>query len=407
MKNPSSDILPTKDALSGGAYMFLGRGLAFLASLAVVTVMGASVPRDVAGSYTFIMATLTILSIATLPGMNQALSRAIAQGFEGSVHPMIRLRLRWGLVGSAGALAIATYCFIQGNMPLGWVFLVAAPFIPLTDTFSNATFAYWQGRKRFTASGLMTFSYYALLAALSIPVFLLTDNLLVIVLSILAAQTIAGLAVFLGIVAKTGNEPEGSSIKLGFHLTAMQALQIVAGNADRVIVWSLLGPAMTAVYTFASLPIIKAWQLVPIGVVSLPHLSGHALTSEVKDAVIRKTFLLLLISVPVTVLVILLAPTAYRIVFPLYPDSIRYFQLLAIPLAFSPVLLLKSALTAFGKTRTLYMTEIASPIVKVLFMVIGGILSGLSGIAIGIIAASIIDFGLASVLFSKVQASDT
>jgi O-antigen/teichoic acid export membrane protein len=399
MKNQHTDILPTKDAFSGGAYMIAGRGLAFLASLAVVTVMGTAIPRHIAGSYTFVMATLTILSIATLPGMNSALSRATAQGFEGSVRVMMRLRLLWGLIGSAGSIAIAGYYFIQGNTLLGYTFLVAAPFIPLTDTFSSITFAYWQGKKRFSNSALMTFSYYLTLAALSIPIFLLTDNLLIIVLGILTSQALAGFLVFQSVAKKIGDKPEPSSVTLGFHLTAMQALQIFAGNIDRVIVWLLLGPAMTAVYTFASLPIIKAWQLVPIGVVTIPHLSTHVFTRNVQRTIMKKTLRLLAITIPVTALVITIAPTVYHIVFPLYPDSVRYFQLLAVPLALSPVLLLKSSLTAFKKTRVLYVIEFASPTVKIVFMIIGGILSGLSGIAIGIIAASIIDFALAFGLF--------
>lgn len=400
------DILPSKEAFSAGAYMIAGRGLAFLASLAVVTVMGTSIPREIAGSYTFVMATLTILSIATLPGMNGALSRAVAQGYEGSIRTIIRLRIRWGLVGSAGSLAIAAYYFLHGNMTLGFVFLVATPFIPLTDTFSSLTFAYWQGKKRFVNSALATTTYYCMLAALSVPIFLLTDNLLLIVLGILSSQAMAGFLVYQSVARRTGTIPASPSVKLGFHLTAMQAMHIFAGNIDRVIVWSLLGPAMTAVYTFASLPIMKAWQLVPIGIVSLPHLSTHTFTRQVKRTVIKKTFMLFAFTIPATIIGIILAPAIYRIFFPLYPDSVRYFQLLAVPLVFSPVLLLKSALTAFHKTRTLYVTEIANPILKITLMVVGGIAFGLEGIAYAAIISTCSDFIITCILFARSRTNE-
>lgn len=403
INQPNTDILPANKALHGSLYITIGRALAFLASFAVVMVMGRYVPRDIAGSYNIIIATLAIISITTLPGMTTAVSRAVARGHNNTAATIMKRRLLWGLIGSGIVSVVGIILLALGNRMLGLGFLIAAPFVPLTDTFSNTAFGFWNGKKRFDMTALTTILYYFGIAACSIPIMVLSNNLVVIILVVMLAQTGMGLIAHRTIMKKIDGTNDPDSVQLGMHLTVMQITSITAVNIDRIITGILFGPAATAVYTFASTPIMKAWQLVPIGVVSLPHLSVHTLTKNIRKIILRKTRNLFFISIPGTIALILLAPFIYKLFFPLYPDSIIYFQLLAIQLIFAPMAMLRSALTAFNKTRALYIIEITNPIIKIILLVVGGIAFGLPGVAYASVVAAAIDTITTTIIFCKIK----
>ncbi len=392
----------TKKAFFDSAYIISGKAVSFMASFAVITVLSRALPRETAGSYNYIIATLAIVSITTLPGMNNALTRAIAKGNHGSLPHMLRKRLTWGILGSVIALIIGVISWAQGNTAVGIAFLVAAPFVPLTDTFSTFALNYWQGKKRFDKSALMGALYYVLLALLSLPVIIFSHNLIIIVLGVMIAQTASGLLIYRSIKKESG-ERDHASEKLGIHLTFIQALHTIAAQADKIIIWHLFGASFTAIYTFASTPVSKANQMIPIGIISLPHLSQQEFTPPLKRQMLKKTFALFLVSFPLTLAVILLAPFLYKIFFPSYPESIRYFQFLMMPVALAPMAILKSSFTAFNKTRELYLSETSGTIIRILLMLIFALFFGLFGIVIGILISAVIDLCITLLLFTRAK----
>ncbi len=399
------DAMPLKESTHNALYITIGRFGALLASLAVVTTMAARVPREVVGSYNYLIATLSILSLSTLPGMNNALVRAVAQGNDGSVWPMLRARLRWGMLGTLAASVIGAWFLLSGNSSLGWAFVVSAPFVPLTDTFSVFAMNYWQGKKRFGVSASVTVIYFVGLALGSIPILLLSNNLIVIVAGVLGVQTIVGILVFLTVRRQAVGPESDSSLSLGFHLTAMQILRTISENLDKIFVWWLLGPTATAIQTFAATPIMKVFQLLPIGTITLPHLSTHLHTPELKRSILRKTGALFLLTIPMVIFGIACAPFVYSILFPNYPESVIYFQIMFMCVAFAPVGLLRAALTAFGKTRTLYISEISTHTAKFLALFGLGIPFGLLGLAWSAPIIGAFEFSLLLILFLRIAPS--
>ena len=86
-------------------WIIFGKILIFIMGFAFITGMANLAPKEVVGSYNYILSVLTIVSITTLPGMNTALIRAIARGYEGSLRSMMRLKLLFGSIGYALELA--------------------------------------------------------------------------------------------------------------------------------------------------------------------------------------------------------------------------------------------------------------------------------------------------------------
>jgi O-antigen/teichoic acid export membrane protein len=388
-----------KDILKNSAFFVAGKGIGALASFAAVLVLGYFVPKNIAGTYSYVIALLSIINIATLPGMNNALTRAVSQGYEGSFFSILQKRLSWGSLGSLAALCIGFYFFFTGNTELGITFFVATPFVPITDTFNDCAIYFWQGKKRFDRSSLLFALYYIGLAALSIPVFVYAKKSVLLVGGILLAQSLMGYILYAFTKKHVSGDANPQSEKLGFHLTAMHGFRILANSMDKVIIFSLFGPVMTAVYTFAATPISKVWQIIPIGALSLPEMSERIFDKDTKIFVIKKTLLLFLITIPAGVALVVIAPFLYHIFFPHYLESINLFRILSITIVFTPIMFIKSSLTAFHQVRALYINEVLSPIMKIVAMIIFGILSGPIGLSLGIVLGTLLEFATIFILF--------
>lgn len=382
-------------------FIICGKIVTFALSFAFITGLANLTSKELAGSYAYVISILAITSITTLPGMATALTRSVARGHEGSIFPMMRLRIIWGSIGSFITALIGLFYFAKDAPILGWVFILAALLVSMTDTWSYLAFAFFQGKKEFKKSISLEVIYQALFSLPTLGILFITHNLIIIVISLLIFQTIAGILIYKTVhPANTSTDPE--SIKFGFHLTAIGALRTIAMNIDRVIIWHILGPVVVAIYTFASTPFNKLEQLVPIDMIALPDLSNKKLTLELRRTLFKRMLLLMLLVVPVIIIGIILTPFVFKILFPTFPESIPLFQLLLTCLIFTPFTLLKTGFTAWNKKRELYITETLSPIVRITLMIIFGYTWGIYGIIGAIALSRLIEGIIISILFVRV-----
>lgn len=385
--------------VKNSAWIIGGKLVIFSLSFAFITGLANLVPADVAGSYNYVLSLLTIVSLFTLPGMGTALIRAVARGKEGTIYSMMRLRLLWGMMGSVIAVTIGIYYLFQGVPQLGYAFLIAAPFVPLTDTFNELTYYFFQGRKQFNKSTLFAIVVQTSFSLPTLGVLFLTDNLVVIIAVFFACQALAGYAIF-KTIRPENNLIDDESIKFGFHLTAMGILRTIANNIDRVIVWHMLGPVTVATYTFAMTPMMKLDQLIPIDALALPELSRTPESPTMKKVIIKKVLLLFTLFIPVVIFGIFITPFVFGILFAKFPQSAQLFQILLATLVLAPIGLMRTSFTAWNKRKSLYIIETISPIVRISAMVTGGLVGGIVGLVCGIAASRTFDAMMIIGLFS-------
>src|SRR3989338_1976898 len=115
---------------SGGFWLTLGQIISSAATFGLAIAFANLLPKETYGTYKFILSIAGILSVLTLPGMMTALTQAVARGFEGSVIPALKLRVRWGMLAGLGNLVVATYYYFNGNTKLTISFLIVAAFLP-------------------------------------------------------------------------------------------------------------------------------------------------------------------------------------------------------------------------------------------------------------------------------------
>src|SRR3989344_3576832 len=103
---------------SGGFWLGLGQivasGSVFLTSIAFANLLAP----ELYGIYKYVLSVFGMLAITTLFGMDSAVTQSTARGFEGTITPAFKEKMKWGTLGSLASLAIALYYYAQGNMTL-------------------------------------------------------------------------------------------------------------------------------------------------------------------------------------------------------------------------------------------------------------------------------------------------
>lgn len=393
----------------GSFWWIFSRMILFFFSLIIMMAFAAWLPKEVFGAYQYVLSIITILTIFSLPGIDAALVRTIAQGYEKIFLSCAKIKFRWALIGTIACFAIASWYLLHQNLILGTSFLIAGIFFPFINSF-NLFAPFWQGKKRFDLQA----KYQILLKFFSVLILLPTiyffDNLIFIVLAFFLSSTIFG-AIFFKLTLKKidtddggdekNNEAKKETISYGKHLTLMSSLGYFSAHIDKVIIWQLLGPIPVAIYSFAQLPLQRIQEIIPIMPLAFPKLSEKNI-KEIKKEIFKKFLKLFLFSFPLTILAIFFAPYFYKIFFPTYQESVPYFQILALSLIFIPFQLLGISLLTEMKKRALYIISFFTPSFQLILFLILIPLFQIWGIIFAILIAQFFGSILTLYFFKKI-----
>lgn len=232
-----------------------------------------------------------------------------------------------------------------------------------------------------------------------------TDNLTIIIISyFLSYAVIRGILYFkTRSTIQKGQVPVDlqKDLSFGKHLTYMQVIQNLAGQLDKVILWHFSGPVAVAIFSFAQMPVGQLRDFFPINTLALPRLSKMT-KEEAKKKSLKKFFLLFLVFIPTTAGIILLAPFIYKIVFPSYIDSVKYFQLLSLGILLTPFNLLITNFISHTNTGALYKIKTVSPIIKISLYVVLVPFYGIYGIVCATLMGHFVESCMVYYFFKKI-----
>lgn len=353
--------------------------LAFAISIAYANLL----PKEVFGTYQYLLSLFSILSAFTLTGMNAAISRAVAQGHERSLQDSIPYQLRWNLIGSAIALVAAGYYALHASHTLSIGALLIALALPLTSSF-NSYAAFLTGKKAFrnlfaysTAASLL---YYVCILV-GIIYFPSVLGLIFINLFTTALGTMAAYFWTVRTFKPTGST-DPDLFTYGKHLTVMNLFGTVAGQLDNVLVFHFLGPAQLATYSFATLiPERLSGFLKNLTNSALPRFAEQHM-STIRSRLLVNALLLTLFTLAGIVLYVLLAPVFFSYVYPQYQNAVLYSQVFAFTLLAAVGNFIGTSLLAHRRIRRLYALNTVSPIAQLALQVGGVIYGGLWGLII-------------------------
>ena len=180
----------------------------------------------------------------------------------------------------------------------------------------------------------------------------------------------------------------------------MGVISQVATYLDKILLFSFIGPAPLAVYSFATIfPENIEIVLGNINKLALPKLAPKS-REEIRQSIMKKTWKLLFLTMAIMVLYIVTAPYFFKILFPQYLASIPYSQAYALSFIAVPASFLATAFSAKMMKKELYLIKIAN-FINIVLMAVLIPFYGIWGAVIALIGAQIFKFGLVLFLFRK------
>lgn len=397
-----TDIVYT---LKGGSFLTLGNFAAVFSNFILAFFFARLLPKEVYGTYSYILAWISVLGIFALPGMDKAVIQSVSQGFESSLVLGLKKKIKYGSLGTLAALILGAYYFYNGNLVLAWAFFVGAVFIPFISSFQIYN-AFLLGKKEFKTQTLYLILSQLFIALTLITAIFLTQNIIYLVGIYLLANLIPSLIFFLrtkliaNLTKLRGPEDPGIT-SFAKHLSLINVISTISSYLDQFLAFHFLGPANLATYTFAVAPpeqIKGLFQTIPD--LALPKFSQRS-EEDLKKTIKRKSVILFVFAGLIVGIYILLAPWFYKIFFPRYLDAVFLSQIFALSMLNTPATFIIPALTAHKKIKQLYWFNIVSPAFQISIMTILTPLYGLMGLILARVAARTFTTVVSLVIYYK------
>ena len=352
---------------SSGWWLNLDLVIQSALSLGLSIALANLLSPTVYGTYQYLVAIAALVAALCLSGMNNAVTQAVARGFDGVLRASVRFQLRWAVIPGTLTLAGAAYYFLHAQNEIAFGLVAIALVTPLVQTF-NTYVAYLNGKKEFRSMFWLKlvanlFYYVPMFAVLPF----VHDAAILIAVNVLF--TAAGnfyayrktLARF-----KPSNESEPGAVRYGAHLSVMSGFGTIMHQLDSVLVFHFLGPVDLAVYALATLlPERIASFSGFIGSASLPKFANHPL-SYIRAHLGSKLVRIAAASVVMALLYVLFAPLIFHVLFPAYFAAISYTRGYALIIVITSISNVTSVmLYAKRLTREIYALGIVQPILLV------------------------------------------
>lgn len=365
----------------GGFWLALGQtGGAFMSFLLAIAFAHFFSPEEY-GLYKYILSVASILWALSLSGISTAVVRSVSRGFEGSLRSGFKESLKWSGLTVLASLIGSGYYFIQDNTTLSIALLFVAIFSPLLN--SSALYAsFLSGKKDFKRSTLYWLYTNIFSTAVLIGTLFFVKSALYVVLAYLISNTLGNILFYLYVLKKDkpNEKDDPETLLYGKHLSAMNIIDAIAQQIDKILIFQLLGGAPLAIYSFAiALPEQIRALLKGIARLALPKFSTQTI-EELQKNIPRKAFLLAGGSVLIIGVYILAAPYIYALLFPQYMNAVFYSQIVSITILAVVATLPQTALQAKQKTKELYLGNMSGNIFQILANVVLISRFGLPGI---------------------------
>lgn len=378
----------------GGSWLSFGTFISMVSAFVLGLVAANYIDPEIYGVYKYVLSFVAILTMATLPGLDQAYIQAVARGREGGFFRLLQKKIVWGLLGSLGSLLCAAYYFINDNYVLTSAFVVVAAFIPFMDSLSLYDDLF-QGRRAFALSSKFLVLSQIASTILLVATILYFPQVWALVLAFCAGLTVIRL-IFLIYTLRThapNNAEDEGTTSYGMQLTVIRASSVIAGSIGGIIIFQVLGGTALAVYAFAVAPteLVRGWMNL-MSTLLLPKFAQDSWSVLSFRDFLYKTRLFFGVLILGVGLYILLAPTLFETLFPQYIKSILYSQIYATTLLLTgAIVLFNVILRAKKQVRSLHIANIVSIAVHAALAAPLAYFFGIGGLVFAVLTGKLID----------------
>ena len=371
--------------VSGLSWSLIGQISASIIALSLGIIMAKYVPKDVYGTYKFIIATIAILSTFSLSGLNSAVFQSVANGYRSSVTFGFKENLKWSTGIFLGAFVIAIYYFLNGNITFAIGILLGGCASPFLVGY-NLYLSLLTGVKDFRLATIYGEFWTNFIPAVSVALVAYFDPepLLLIFAYFISNVTITAYAYYKSLQKYSDTEKKYDPALLNYskHLSFMNILTGFAGNIDQILLFHYVGAIELAIYNFATaIPDQMKGPLKIFDTMVQTKFKDRS-DREISFGMKNKIISILIVSFFAMLFYIIAAPLIFKFVFPNYTDAITYSQIYAISLLSffgSPA---GSYLSIKKKIKEQYIYSISISLLQILAFAVGVIYGGLMGLII-------------------------
>lgn len=377
----------------GSFWLSLNKAVNIGVALLLSVLYARYLSKDTYGSYRYILSFVGIFGICAIPGMGTAVIRSMARGMLGSFRTASGTIFLFSFGISFACALTALYFFYTGNMPLAAGFFSASILVPLSEglgawrTYYTATRLFHKGT---TLSSVVQLAYGAgMIGMVAVIVsFHLSMHATIALLTAtyLAMHAIPNIILTRRILRSIPPDAprDPSMLSYGFRLSAAEIPSTIATYLDSVVLYTFLGPAALAVYSFATAPVEQIKSIFgTTATVSMPKLAEKTATAETTTALKKtlppKLIRACLFTTGAVAVYILLAPFLFQLLFPAYSEAVPYTQVFALSLALFPLGVFGTALKAEGDMKKIYIFSIGDPLIQIAAIAVLVPLYGIGG----------------------------
>lgn len=375
--------------LSGGFFLTLNQITSAIFGLVLTIAFANLVEPEVYGTYKYVLATYSLFTIVTLPGADTAILRAIAQGREYAFTAGIKLKAKWGLLGTMASIAYAAYNFSLHNTVLGNIFILVAIVIPFMET-GTLYIAYFNAKKQYRLWTLAEIVTQTISTISLLTTMYLSTSLIVLMIAYFLPYVLAR-SILTYFVAKCIHQEYSNVSDVQTYarsVTVFQVLTKLITSADQIVLFHFLGPASVAIFSIASAIPNRIKSVFRItGTLAFPKLVNRTGT-EMFTTMPRKMLLFGIAILGICISYAIVAPLFFTYIFPKYMHSVAFSQILVFSTISSITYPFSSFLFAQKKIKENYVFAVTSFTVKISSLVLLVPLYGIWGAVFGTLAAA-------------------
>lgn len=386
-----------------GFWLAAAQGVAAVTSFLLSIAFAYFLPQEVYGHYKFFLSVAAIISAVSLTGLSIPVTQLVAQGKERALRIAFRQNIRWSIPLMLVAAAGVVYYLLQDNILLAYgvaVIGLCAPFINGGGLYS----AFWSGKSDFRTYALYWVAVNSTTALAILLCMFLTHSEYALVTTYFVVSAVTNMIAYMmasrSISAHKATADEDKIVSYSLHLSAINLLQTITSQIDRILVFHYVGAAGMAVYAFAiAIPDQVRAVLKGAARIALPKFATRSLDS-IQQTLTAKLLRFGVVILVLTALYVIAAPYIFMWLFPKYMESVPYSQLLAATIITVLGSMPLAALQAHSATRELYQHAVFMNIIQIVLTVTLIANYGLMGAVWATIATRFISLVVPSVLLA-------
>jgi O-antigen/teichoic acid export membrane protein len=368
----------------GGFWVSFGQAVSSILSLGLIIAFANLLPKEIYGTYKYILSITSMLNIFTLTGMNQAVTRAVASGKEGILKTSVKYQLKWNILMLLAFWALGAYYYTKSSTILATSFFILSIFSPLYQAFGTYG-AYLEGKGNFRLNNIYSIISTFIYAAGMLVAILLSGEIVWLIVAYAMTTSVSSIIFYISTIRKFNppSENDKETLKYGRELTYIGFIGPVVSQIDKIILTHFWGATQLAAYAIAmaiperALGFVKDW--VNIG---FPKFSNKTI-GEINEVFNKRMLQGFLFGIVLFLGYIVISPYLFRYFLPQYLDSILYSQILAISFIFAIPGRYVGLLFASQKlTKVIFANSLAQSILRIALYLVLGIWGGIMGLVV-------------------------